>query len=197
VHVRGTCQDDDPAGCATVLVTDCPSGTYETRTIAGSVIDVFVRPCGGGFGTITLVATDFAGQQTLRSIEGITTETSPTLRAVATVGGRILDARDERILYTRNYLGSNPEMWIYNFVRGTEERVCLSSEARKNPTIGSIQEALTRCLSQHKARSQTRPSASRPASPNQVRQLGHVSTDGGKTWTVSFDLTYVRKPPKA
>jgi hypothetical protein len=32
---------------------------------------------------------------------------------------------------------------------------------------------------------------------NQVRQLGHVSTDGGKTWTVSFDLTYVRKPAKA
>jgi hypothetical protein len=33
--------------------------------------------------------------------------------------------------------------------------------------------------------------------PNQVRQLGHVSTDGGKTWTVSFDLTYVRKLSKA
>lgn len=32
--------------------------------------------------------------------------------------------------------------------------------------------------------------------PNQVRQLGHISTDGGKTWNVSFDLTYVRKPPK-
>ena len=29
--------------------------------------------------------------------------------------------------------------------------------------------------------------------PNQVRQLGHISKDGGKTWTVSFDLTYVRK----
>ena len=29
--------------------------------------------------------------------------------------------------------------------------------------------------------------------PNQVRQLGHISTDGGKTWTVTFDLTYVRK----
>lgn len=29
--------------------------------------------------------------------------------------------------------------------------------------------------------------------PNQVRQLGHASTDGGKTWTVTFDLTYVRK----
>jgi hypothetical protein len=29
--------------------------------------------------------------------------------------------------------------------------------------------------------------------PTQVRQLGHVSTDGGKTWTVTFDLTYVRK----
>jgi hypothetical protein len=29
--------------------------------------------------------------------------------------------------------------------------------------------------------------------PKQVRQLGHISTDGGKTWSVSFDLTYVRK----
>ena len=29
--------------------------------------------------------------------------------------------------------------------------------------------------------------------PTQVRQLGHISTDGGKTWAVSFDLTYVRK----
>lgn len=32
--------------------------------------------------------------------------------------------------------------------------------------------------------------------PNQVRQLGHTSSDGGKTWAVSFDLTYVRKVPK-
>lgn len=29
--------------------------------------------------------------------------------------------------------------------------------------------------------------------PDQVRQLGHQSTDGGKTWTVTFDLTYMRK----
>jgi tetratricopeptide (TPR) repeat protein len=29
--------------------------------------------------------------------------------------------------------------------------------------------------------------------PNQVRQLGHITTDGGKTWNVSFDLTYIRK----
>ena len=29
--------------------------------------------------------------------------------------------------------------------------------------------------------------------PDQVRQLGHLSTDGGKTWTISFDLTYIRK----
>ena len=28
---------------------------------------------------------------------------------------------------------------------------------------------------------------------DQVRQLGHVSTDAGKTWSVSFDLTYIRK----
>jgi hypothetical protein len=29
--------------------------------------------------------------------------------------------------------------------------------------------------------------------PNEVRQLGETSTDGGKTWAVSFDLTYLRK----
>ena len=29
--------------------------------------------------------------------------------------------------------------------------------------------------------------------PDKVRQLGELSTDGGKTWTVSYDLIYVRK----
>jgi len=33
--------------------------------------------------------------------------------------------------------------------------------------------------------------------PNQVRQLGQISTDGGKTWSPSFDLTYVRKTPRS
>jgi hypothetical protein len=32
--------------------------------------------------------------------------------------------------------------------------------------------------------------------PTQVRRLGHVSTDDGETWAVSFDLTYVRKSGK-
>ena len=29
--------------------------------------------------------------------------------------------------------------------------------------------------------------------PNEVRQFGEHSTDGGKTWTMTFDLTYLRK----
>ncbi len=29
--------------------------------------------------------------------------------------------------------------------------------------------------------------------PNRVRQLWEVSADGGKTWEVAFDGTYVRK----
>jgi hypothetical protein len=32
-----------------------------------------------------------------------------------------------------------------------------------------------------------------PLGPDQVRQLGETSTDGGATWAVSFDLNYVRK----
>jgi hypothetical protein len=31
-----------------------------------------------------------------------------------------------------------------------------------------------------------------PKGANEVRQLGEMSTDGGKTWTITFDLTYVR-----
>jgi tetratricopeptide (TPR) repeat protein len=32
--------------------------------------------------------------------------------------------------------------------------------------------------------------------PNQVRQFGQQSADGGRTWTVRYDLTYIRKNPK-
>jgi hypothetical protein len=30
---------------------------------------------------------------------------------------------------------------------------------------------------------------------NQVRQLGEQSADGGRTWTVTYDLTYRRRQP--
>ena len=33
--------------------------------------------------------------------------------------------------------------------------------------------------------------------PNQVRQFGQISTDGGKTWAPTFDLTYMRKIPRS
>ena len=29
--------------------------------------------------------------------------------------------------------------------------------------------------------------------PDTVRQLGETSMDGGKTWQVTYDLTYTRK----
>jgi hypothetical protein len=32
-----------------------------------------------------------------------------------------------------------------------------------------------------------------PLAPDKVRQFGETSDDGGKTWTVSFDLTYLRQ----
>jgi tetratricopeptide (TPR) repeat protein len=34
-----------------------------------------------------------------------------------------------------------------------------------------------------------------PQGPDQVRQFSQQSTDGGKTWSVEYDLTYVRKKP--
>lgn len=33
--------------------------------------------------------------------------------------------------------------------------------------------------------------------PDTVRQFSEISTDGGKTWTTSYDLTYVRRKPAA
>ena len=29
--------------------------------------------------------------------------------------------------------------------------------------------------------------------PNQVRQFNETSANGGKTWTTSYDFTYIRK----
>jgi hypothetical protein len=29
--------------------------------------------------------------------------------------------------------------------------------------------------------------------PSQVRQLGEISTDDGRTWSTTYDLTYLRK----
>jgi tetratricopeptide (TPR) repeat protein len=43
-----------------------------------------------------------------------------------------------------------------------------------------------------KERSQTRMSLLK-IGPDTVRQLGETSTDGGKTWQVTYDLTYTRK----
>lgn len=34
-----------------------------------------------------------------------------------------------------------------------------------------------------------------PAPDGSVRQFGEISSDGGKTWSVSFDLTYRRSAP--
>jgi hypothetical protein len=33
--------------------------------------------------------------------------------------------------------------------------------------------------------------------PDQVRQLSEISTDGGKTWTINYDLLYTRRKPAA
>lgn len=33
-----------------------------------------------------------------------------------------------------------------------------------------------------------------PVGPDQVRQVGEASPDGGKTWVPEYDLTYIRKP---
>lgn len=33
-----------------------------------------------------------------------------------------------------------------------------------------------------------------PLGPDKVRQMGEASEDGGKTWTLEYDLTYIRKP---
>jgi hypothetical protein len=123
VHVVASCLDDDPAGCATIVVSDCPTPTtYGSQTFAGSFVDVWVRPCSSSPGMgVEVSATDYAGQASVVHIDGISIETSPTLRSVTAVDGLILDARDTRVLY-KHFLNFNnidqSELWIRDFLSG-------------------------------------------------------------------------------
>ena len=122
VHVVANCLDDDPSGCATILVSDCPTPTtYSSQTFAGSFVDTFVRPCESAGLEVSLLATDYAGQQTFVQIFGMYTETSRTLRSLTTVDGRIIDARDTRLLYKHFFNPSNidqSELWVHDFISG-------------------------------------------------------------------------------
>jgi hypothetical protein len=122
VHVVASCVDDDPAGCASIAVFDCPSpGNYTVHTFDGSLADVFVRPCGFYDLSVSILGTDTAGLVTAVSVTSISVETSGTLRSIATVDGLIVDARDTRVLY-KHFLvpGANDrsELWIHDFASG-------------------------------------------------------------------------------
>ena len=123
VHVVASCLDDDPAGCATIVVSDCPTPPIDSsQTYAGSFVDVWVRPCSSSPGMgVEIGARDYAGQTSVVRVNGISIETSPTLRTLTAVDGLILDARDTRVLY-KHFLNPDnidqSELWIRDFVSG-------------------------------------------------------------------------------
>ena len=97
VHVVAQCEDDDPHGCQQIKATAVSSACGQTplsATVNGSSIDVYLGVCGD----IDIVGTDRAGQVTTAR-RRIVIESTPTLREVESVAGRILDVAADRILY--------------------------------------------------------------------------------------------------
>ena len=97
VHVVAQCEDDDPRGCLQINATAVSSFCGQTplsATVQGSSIDVYLGTCGD----IDIIGTDRAGQVTTVR-RRIVIESTPTLREVESVAGRILDVAADRILY--------------------------------------------------------------------------------------------------
>jgi hypothetical protein len=140
LHVVATCTSDDPSGCVSMTVSDCPAYPIppfpdNPITVPGPLIDVFVRPCAyfddwlGDLGsTVTYVdvaAVDGAGRHSSRRVVNIKTDLNPTLRAVTSVDGWIVDVRDGRMAYIRNYNSGTEyelqpsapqELWVRDFL---------------------------------------------------------------------------------
>jgi len=99
IFVDATCADDDPAGCASVTVS---SNIDETTLATGKdgVKESVSLPAAFDGHTVTLnvTARDSIGQTT-KLTRLIYIEASNNLSEVASIGGRILDARSDRILF--------------------------------------------------------------------------------------------------
>ncbi|MBX9780818.1 MAG: tetratricopeptide repeat protein [Chitinophagaceae bacterium] len=76
------------------------------------------------------------------------------------------------------------QSWVGNYVNGTQEFI--NGEYREGAmhydftTVSNGQKLMGHLIFYNQG-------------PNQVRQFNEVSADGGKTWTTSYDFTYVRK----
>jgi len=83
---------------------------------------------------------------------------------------------------------------IFNSVSGKWEQYWVDARGTITHYIGSFREdgSLVYEADQFRTSNKTRMTFFNQG-PNQVRQFGEVSTDGGKTWKATFDLTYVRK----
>ncbi|HET6762885.1 MAG TPA: hypothetical protein VFH27_04410, partial [Longimicrobiaceae bacterium] len=100
LHVAATCSDDDPAGCAS-LVVQIVDGALVTQVAAGTTsvnATVPVSTYDGRTVTVRFIATDSRGNAT-QAARQVLVDTNPHVVVLAGVPGRLLDADDTRLLY--------------------------------------------------------------------------------------------------
>ena len=84
---------------------------------------------------------------------------------------------------------------IYNPVLKKWEQFWVDNSGRATHYVGEVVDGEMHYLAE--AGPENGPGANKMTftrlGPDKVRQLGEISTDGGKTWAVGYDLIYVRK----
>ena len=84
---------------------------------------------------------------------------------------------------------------IYNPVMKKWQQYWVDTSGRATLYVGEVVDGEMRYLAEAGAQNGKvdRKMTFTKLSPDKVRQLGEMSTDGGKTWAVAYDLIYVRK----
>jgi hypothetical protein len=102
-RLSATCSDDDPVGCTGfAAIDDLTSAVLASGT--GGVIDTTVTLSAyeGKLLTLNFQANDSTGKHyTRRVLLSIPVDSSPRLSEVVTLGGRILDATADRVLFLK------------------------------------------------------------------------------------------------
>lgn len=130
LRLKASCSDDDPAGCKQldVIFNDNYFVTELSKNFDG---EISLANFNGQSGNLCIRATDSANQRTL-TCQNIYVEASPMLSEVISVGGRILDVQEDRILFTESRNGRDV-LKIRNRISGGDTELTTLTDGKLLP----------------------------------------------------------------
>ncbi len=93
--------------------------------------------------------------------------------------------------------GAGKSFNVYNTPKKRWQQYWVDSSGDVTLFEGGLEEGKMRLMGETfpmKQKTGMRRMTFTPMGPDQVRQVGEASEDGGKTWKPEYDLTYIRKP---